>query len=221
MQPRVYLYHSPTPKMNALLKTCLAFALLLAIASPATALSWPLCSSNTGGSVWVTERPRTGPQFPGMLFLQLSPPHPMALQPSFHSHPALRIPPFTAGANLFYFCDEGLNILGASIDPCVNNGATCTPAIADAICTLLGYERAYTADFNVSRAEPDEVVMSLTGEYCVREGVYAAKAPSPEELAAAQGTPCNKISSISCIRLVATASVSSFLCACTCHKARC
>lgn len=158
--------------MNALLKTCLAFALLLATASPATALSWPLCSSNTGGSVWVTERPRTGPQFPG--------------------------------ANLFYFCDEGLNILGASIDPCVNNGATCTPAIADAICTLLGYERAYTADFNVSRAEPDEVVMSLTGEYCVREGVYAAKAPSPEELAAAQGTPCNKISSISCIRTIDT-----------------
>ena len=51
--------------------------------------------------------------------------------------------------------------------------------------------------------------MSLTGEYCVREGVYAAEAPSPEELAAAQGTPCNKISSISCIRLVATASLFS------------
>lgn len=45
-----------------------AAILLLAVAAslsltPAAALSWPLCEN--GGQVWVTERPRTEPTFPG------------------------------------------------------------------------------------------------------------------------------------------------------------
>lgn len=111
-----------------------AAALLLAAASCAHGLSWPLCDgvcpaqalihsvdciyfdtsapapSAAGGQVWVTERPRTEP---GVI-----------------------------GANLWFFCESGLNILGVSVSPCICNGTVCSPAVADAICQAFGFDEA-------------------------------------------------------------------------------
>jgi hypothetical protein len=35
-------------------------------------------------------------------------------------------------------CDAGLNVLGDSVDPCLNQGSLCTQAATDAICKFIG-----------------------------------------------------------------------------------
>lgn len=87
---------------------------------------------------------------------------------------------------------------------CFNNGTECTPQVADAICNLIGYDEAYAEEFTSEPASLNETVVSLTGEYCLRKGVYSNKAPSLEELASMPGEPCEKISSITCSRTVDT-----------------
>ena len=155
---------------------CIATALCAAalLISSATALSWPLCEN--GGSVWVTERPRTEPQFPG--------------------------------ANLWFFCEGSLNILGNAIDACVpspaaTNGTICEPQVPDAICQLLGYERAFNDDTSTVTARPNEPVISLNGDFCLRKGQYASELPSGD-LAALPGEPCQKIDHLTCIRTLDT-----------------
>ncbi|GAB4822790.1 hypothetical protein N2152v2_009836 [Parachlorella kessleri] len=144
-----------------------SFFLLAAVLSQqlpaAAALSFPLCER--GGQVWVTEHPRRNARFPG--------------------------------ADLYYFCHSGLNVLGDSLDPCLNQGSLCTQAVTDAICKLLGYDRADGPSTSV-RAHPGEVVRILTGEYCLREGTYYKTLPG--NLAAMPGRPCLRIDAISCIR---------------------
>jgi hypothetical protein len=136
---------------------------------PTSALSWPLCEN--GGTVWVTERPRTEPQFPG--------------------------------ANLWFFCEGSLNVLGNSISACVpgpDNETTCLPQVAEAVCQLLGYEKSFPEDTEIAPASPQEPVVTLTGDYCLRKGVFASEIP--EDLASMPGEPCDKIQKLTCIRTI-------------------
>lgn len=149
--------------MRSQLLGCVTAALLLAGA--ANAISWPLCAD--GGSVWVTERPFTGPQYPG--------------------------------ANLWFFCDGALNVLGDSVDPCIFEGSLCDGSVTDAICRFLGYDQAYNPG-EIVQADPDEAVRSLTGEYCLRQGIYSRTKPS--NLTELPGEPCNRIEKITCIRTI-------------------
>ena len=48
------------------------------------------------------------------------------------------------------------------------------------------------------RAQPGEVVRTLTGEYCLREGTYSKTLP--DNLAAMPGKPCLRTDAITCIR---------------------
>lgn len=107
------------------------------------------------------------------------------------------------GANLWFFCEGQLNILGNSIDACVPtpsspNGTVCQPQVANAICQLLGYERAFEDDTVVTRANTSEPVISLDGEFCLREGQYSKTLP--DNLTALPGQPCQKIEKVTCIR---------------------
>lgn len=145
---------------------------------PATALSWPLCEN--GGTVWVTERPMTEPQFPG--------------------------------ANLWFFCEGQLNVLGNSISACVpspNNASICLPQVAEAICQLLGYEKAFSQDTVIVPATPGEPVVTLTGDFCLRKGVFAKQVP--DNLATMPGEPCDKIQKLTCIRTLDTMAAAATL----------
>lgn len=138
----------------------------------ANSLSWPLCED--GGNVWVTQRPQTDPQFPG--------------------------------ADLFFFCDKGINLLGKSINNCLpqqeqGGNLVCDDAmVARAVCRLLGYDEVYNDFVAFSPADPNQVVVALTGEYCLREGQYSAQPPTPEELQSMPGKPCERLESIACYR---------------------
>jgi hypothetical protein len=143
---------------------------ILVIASstinPASALSWPLCEN--GGTVWVTERPRTEPQFPG--------------------------------ANLWFFCEGQLNVLGNAISACVpspDNSTVCLPQVAEADDTV------------IVPAAPQEPVVTLTGDFCIRKGVYAKQIP--DNLASMPGEPCDKIQSLTCIRTLDTMAAAASL----------
>ena len=146
------------------------------------ALSWPLCEN--GGTVWVTEQPRTARTFPG--------------------------------ANLWFFCEGQLNVLGNSISACVpdqskpaNTSSICIPQVAEAICQLLGYERAFADDTQTTPAAPGEPVITLTGEFCIRKGQYASVLP--DNLASIPGEPCDKISKLTCIRTLNTMAAAATL----------
>ena len=145
-------------------------------------LSWPLCDN--GGQVWVTQRPRVADSFPG--------------------------------ADLWLFCDAGINILGASVAACVPNpNATvplvCGDPITEALCQLLGYEKSFPQDTTIALAAPDEPVVTLTGQYCVREGDYRPSLPPNDTLPPLPGTPCNKIQKLTCLRTLNTMSVAARL----------
>lgn len=70
---------------------------------------------------------------------------------TFPSHAKHHIPPADIPCNAV-FCDRGLSILGDSIEPCLNNGATCTPAVNDAICKLLGASPAPPHSFSLAHS---------------------------------------------------------------------
>ncbi|KAG7672126.1 hypothetical protein Ndes2526B_g06892 [Nannochloris sp. 'desiccata'] len=145
---------------------------------PTAALSWPLCEN--GGTVWVTERPRTEPQFPG--------------------------------ANLWFFCEGSLNVLGNSISACVpgpDNDTICLPQVAEAVCQLLGYEKSFPGDTIIVPALPEEPVVTLTGDFCLRKGVFAKEIP--ENLASMPGEPCDKIHKLTCIRTLDTMAAAASL----------
>jgi hypothetical protein len=154
------------------------FTILLITALPTTlSLSWPLCED--GGNVWVTQRPQTDPQFPG--------------------------------ADLFFFCDKGLNLLGKSINNCLppspqqqqQQATVCDETmVASAVCRILGYDDVYNNYITFSPASPTEPVVTLTGQYCLREGQFSSQAPTPEELEALppDQQPCLKLESIACFR---------------------
>ena len=51
------------------------------------------------------------------------------------------------------------------------------------------------------QAKPDEVVRSLTGEYCLREGTYSTTLPTDlEQVKALPGKPCMRVEQLTCIR---------------------
>lgn len=163
----------------SLLVTLLATSLL---PTSIFALSWPLCEN--GGTVWVTEQPRTAPTFPG--------------------------------ANLWFFCEGQLNVLGNSISACVpdqskppNTSSICVPQVAEAICQLLGYERSFADDTQITPAAPGEPVITLTGDFCIRKGQYASVLP--ENFASIPGEPCDKISKLTCIRTLDTMAAAATL----------
>lgn len=164
-------------KSVASISAVVAAVLLVALTQTAgvEGLSWPACEN--GGSVWVTEQPKMGSTFPG--------------------------------ANFWFFCEGSFNLAGAGVSACVpskKNSTTeyCGLAVADAACQLLGYDETYPPDYVVVPALPTEHVLSLDGEYCVRKGNYSKTLPTPEELKALPGEPCEKISSITCVRTVDT-----------------
>ncbi|GAB4822789.1 hypothetical protein N2152v2_009835 [Parachlorella kessleri] len=105
--------------------------------------------------------------------------------------------PLYPGADLYFFCESGLNVMGDSLDPCLNQGSLCTQAATDAMCKFLGYDLADDASTSV-RAQPGEVVRTLTGEYCLREGTYSKTLP--DNLAAMPGKPCLRVDAINCVR---------------------
>lgn len=35
-----------------------------------------------------------------------------------------------------FFCESGLNILGVSVEPCIESGGVCGPAVADTLCRV-------------------------------------------------------------------------------------
>jgi len=167
---------SSFPPRSVLLATL--FVLLASSIQPSAALSWPLCEN--GGTVWVTERPSTEPQFPG--------------------------------ANLWFFCEGSLNVLGNSISACVptaNDETICLPEVAEAVCQLLGYEKSFPEDTEVVSASPQEPVVTLTGDFCLRKGVFANEIP--EDLASMPGEPCDKIQKLTCIRTIDAMAASASL----------
>lgn len=111
------------------------------------------------------------------------------------------------GADLWFFCEGQLNILGNSIDACIPapnlpNGTVCQPQVATAICELLGYEQAFEQDTVIAPANASEPVISLNGQYCLRQGQYSNTLP--DDLDSLPGQPCNKISKLTCIRTLST-----------------
>lgn len=66
-------------------------------------------------------------------------------------------------------------------------------------CLSAGYDQAYNPG-EIVQADPDEAVRSLTGEYCLRQGIYSRTKPS--NLTELPGEPCNRIEKITCIRWV-------------------
>lgn len=122
------------------------------------------------------------------------------------------------------FCDDGsLNILGDAVDICVpheekkdattktvgdavatERETVCGPKVADALCILLGFERSFHDDIKTEPAKPGEPVVSLTGDYCLRKGLYSKTLPSPSELESLEGEPCEKLSRLACIRTIDT-----------------
>lgn len=149
--------------------------LLITVSSlPTTlSLSWPLCEH--GSNVWVTQRPQRDPQFPG--------------------------------ADLFFFCDKGLNLLGKSINNCLppkdQQDPVCDEAtVARAVCRIIGYDDVYNDYITFSPASPTEPVVTLNGQYCLREGKFSSQAPTPEELEAlpSDEQPCLRLESIACFR---------------------
>ena len=48
------------------------------------------------------------------------------------------------------------------------------------------------------RAQANETVRTLTGEYCLREGTYSKTLP--DNLGARPGTPCLRVDAITCVR---------------------
>lgn len=171
---------------------------ILATSIPlASSLSWPLCSDASGrgtsAEVWVTERPRTEKVFPG--------------------------------ANLWFFCSDNLNILGNSISACFpapNKTVICTPKVADAVCQLLGYEKAFQDDTVIGPANASDTVIALTGDYCIsNDKVFSKSPPEPAPISTVSTmeastmmggitptsediTPCSIIQKLSCIRTLDT-----------------
>ncbi|KAI3433425.1 hypothetical protein D9Q98_003240 [Chlorella vulgaris] len=147
---------------------CAASLVLLVAAAISPAAALSWPLCDNGGQVWVTERPSTEPTFPG--------------------------------ANLFFFCDSGLNVLGVSIDPCIRSGTVCGQAVLDALCQSLGFDQAWDGmEATITNVtSPQEAVRSLTGEYCLREGVYSPIVPP--DLESMPGVLCSKIDGITCVR---------------------
>lgn len=131
------------------------------------------------------------------------------------------------GANLWFFCRSGINLLGSAVDVCTNNGTTCdVQAAADALCQVLGYDLAYEPDVRtILETDPATPVRALTGEYCISKGVYTPLRPNVTQLGGgtlvpdadvanatlASGavdlvssnsttTPCTVLDSLTCIR---------------------
>lgn len=100
--------------------------------------------------------------------------------------------------------DPLLNIVPCSAPPpCCCSGTVCSDAVPDALCQGLGFDRAWGESAGgeaprVVNATREEAVRSLTGEYCLRDGLYAPTVP--ENLTALPGEPCRKLDGITCIR---------------------
>ena len=69
----------------------------------------------------------------------------------------------------------------------------CTP------CFVQGYDTVYEQP-EAELAGRDEVVRELTGRYCLRQGLYSDARPTPANLTALPGQPCQRIERIACIR---------------------
>lgn len=161
-------------------RVCVLLALVAACAAPtALALSWPLCED--GAPVWMTERPSVSSEFPG--------------------------------ANLWFFCREGPNVNGAPLDACYNDTACEGQAAADAFCKLIGYDRVADQSFggwSVGALNSTMPALSFTGEYCLTKGVYtddrlsAIESVRSENASAADATPCQVLTSVTCVREIAT-----------------
>jgi hypothetical protein len=172
------MLYGKSSSASSLLLAAVFTILASSLIHPTAALSWPLCEN--GGTVWVTEHPRTEPQFPG--------------------------------ANLWFFCEGSLNVLGNSISACVpnpNDTSVCLPQVAEAICKLLGYEKAFPEDTQTAVASPQEPVVTLTGDFCLRKGIYSKNIP--ENLASMPGEPCDKIAKLTCIRTLDTMAAAATL----------
>lgn len=90
------------------------------------------------------------------------------------------------------------NVQAKQVDTVCNNG------VADALCVLLGFQRSFQDDTSIETARPNEPVVALTGQFCLRKGLYSDKLPSQDELAALEGEPCDKITRLACIRDIDT-----------------
>ncbi|KAL4431113.1 hypothetical protein ABPG75_006369 [Micractinium tetrahymenae] len=106
--------------------------------------------------------------------------------------------PGVIGANLWFFCETGLNVMGQAISPCILNGTVCDNRIPDALCQAFGFDRAVMEDVHFMQASPDEAVRELSGDYCVRNGTYSATLP--EDLGSQPGSPCTKMQGLTCVR---------------------
>ena len=81
--------------------------------------------------------------------------------------------------------------------------------MADAICQLLGYEQAFAEDTETVTAAPDEPVITLKGDYCLRKGQFSSTLP--ENLGSLPGEPCDKIQKLTCIRTLDTMAAAATL----------
>lgn len=106
------------------------------------------------------------------------------------------------GANLWYFCDRGVNILGSPVDACVNNGTNCSAGVADALCQFLGFDEAVHDFVTTAPAPQGAPALALSGEYCLAKGTYTTQLPRgvSSAAAAAAGQPCDTIEKLACIR---------------------
>ncbi len=103
-------------------------------------------------------------------------------------------------------------MLGNSISACVpspKDTSVCLPQVAEAICKLLGYEKAFPEDTAIVPASPQEPVVTLTGDFCLRKGVYAQNIP--DNLASMPGEPCEKIQRLTCLRTLDTMAAAASL----------
>ncbi|KAL4421992.1 hypothetical protein ABPG77_011015 [Micractinium sp. CCAP 211/92] len=110
--------------------------------------------------------------------------------------------PGVIGANLWFFCETGLNVMGQAVSPCILNGTVCDRRIPDALCQAFGFDRGkpqpVMEDVQLVQARPEEPVRELSGDYCVRNGTYSASLP--DDLGSQPGSPCTKMQGLTCVR---------------------
>lgn len=99
-------------------------------------------------------------------------------------------------ADLWFFCQGGLNIGGQRIHSCINNGKECGKKAADLVCQYMGFDMAdITSTYAITSAPAGVPAKSMSGEWCINKGVYDAT-----KRTAGKATPCQIFESLTCVR---------------------
>jgi hypothetical protein len=105
--------------------------------------------------------------------------------------------------NLLYTCSGNISVEGFAVDACVSRGKSCGQPAADAFCQYLGFDKNAPGLYSTITAKAP--ALSLTGEWCVSNGIYEDFGhPNRTEFEVIQtqyrGPYCASLASVTCIR---------------------